>query len=165
MLKKVISGGQTGADEAGLFAAKKYGLQTGGHVPKGFLTEKGSNTNLGTDYGLVETTTATYPPRTRLNAQNSDGTIRFAKNFNSAGEVCTLNAINEFNKPYINVHPNKPPTPEAIAQWIIDNNIETLNVAGNRESTAQGLFEYTVNFLTEVFQCLERLGKLSVLKN
>ncbi|MFZ8324119.1 YpsA SLOG family protein, partial [Staphylococcus aureus] len=40
-LKKVISGGQTGADQAGLRAGKAAGLETGGMVPKGCLTDDG----------------------------------------------------------------------------------------------------------------------------
>ncbi len=39
MLKKFISGGQTGADLAGWQAAKAHGIPTGGAVPRGFLTE------------------------------------------------------------------------------------------------------------------------------
>jgi hypothetical protein len=35
MLERVISGGQTGADQAGLAAAKRLGVPTGGFMPKG----------------------------------------------------------------------------------------------------------------------------------
>ena len=36
MLKKIISGGQTGADLAGLEAASYLGIHTGGKMPLGF---------------------------------------------------------------------------------------------------------------------------------
>jgi hypothetical protein len=42
MLKKIISGGQTGADIAGLDVAIKYGIPHGGAIPKGRLTEEGT---------------------------------------------------------------------------------------------------------------------------
>ena len=42
MLRKVISGGQTGADRAGLQAAKSSGIKTGGYMPKGFLALDGN---------------------------------------------------------------------------------------------------------------------------
>jgi len=42
ILKKIISGGQTGADQAGLDAAIEYGLPHGGWIPKGRLTESGT---------------------------------------------------------------------------------------------------------------------------
>jgi hypothetical protein len=41
MIERVISGGQTGADQAGWRAARAYGIPTGGWMPLGFLTETG----------------------------------------------------------------------------------------------------------------------------
>lgn len=38
MLLKVISGGQLGADQAGLAAAKAVGIRTGGFAPKNYKT-------------------------------------------------------------------------------------------------------------------------------
>jgi hypothetical protein len=38
MIERVISGGQTGADQAGWRAARAAGIPTGGFMPKGFLT-------------------------------------------------------------------------------------------------------------------------------
>jgi hypothetical protein len=52
MLRKIISGGQTGADIAGLDAAVLLHIPTGGTVMKGFKTESGPNFELGYKYGL-----------------------------------------------------------------------------------------------------------------
>jgi len=41
MISKIISGGQTGADQAALDAAIKLGIPHGGWIPKGRLTEDG----------------------------------------------------------------------------------------------------------------------------
>jgi Circularly permutated YpsA SLOG family len=41
MLKKIISGGQTGADQAALDAAIKLGIPHGDWIPKGRPTESG----------------------------------------------------------------------------------------------------------------------------
>ena len=65
-IKKVISGGQTGADRAGLEAAKKAGIETGGYCPKDYLTEKGPDKSLK-GFGLIETETREYTERTELN--------------------------------------------------------------------------------------------------
>jgi hypothetical protein len=46
MLTKIISGGQTGSDQGGLEAGQKLGLETGGWIPKGWLTEIGANPEL-----------------------------------------------------------------------------------------------------------------------
>ena len=40
-LTTIISGGQTGADQAGLLAAQALGLQTGGWAPHGWRTDAG----------------------------------------------------------------------------------------------------------------------------
>ena len=54
MIEKVISGGQTGADEAGLFAAKEFGIKTGGWMPRKFLNERGENPEYAELYGIQE---------------------------------------------------------------------------------------------------------------
>ena len=41
MLERVITRGQTGADQAAWRAAKAFGISTGGAMPLGFLTETG----------------------------------------------------------------------------------------------------------------------------
>ncbi|MFH7326653.1 YpsA SLOG family protein [Desulfurivibrio sp. C05AmB] len=41
MLTRIISGGQTGADQAGLDVAIKLGIPHGGWIPKGRMTEAG----------------------------------------------------------------------------------------------------------------------------
>ena len=46
MIKKIISGGQSGADLAGLKAAIKLGIETGGFIPKNYRTENGSDYTL-----------------------------------------------------------------------------------------------------------------------
>lgn len=54
LLRKVISGGQTGADRAGLEVAHKLGLETGGWAPSGYVTSLGRDRSLGTKFGLKE---------------------------------------------------------------------------------------------------------------
>lgn len=156
MLKKIVSGGQTGADEGGLIAAKKAGFETGGFIPKGFITEYGPNPDLGRIYGLVETTSSSYVPRTYANAKLGDGTIRFATDFQSRGEIVTLDGIEKYKKPYIDVHVNNPRPIGDVVNWIKDNNIEVLNVAGNRESTSPGLCDFVTYYLEKVIEGLRQ---------
>lgn len=153
-LKKVISGGQTGADQAGLRAARNAGLQTGGMVPKGCLTEAGPCPELVTVYGCHESKSDKYPPRTFDNVKNSDGTVRFAYDFESAGEKLTLKAIVNYGRPFADVTMQRRDlmTPEVVANWIISSRIATLNVAGNREKTHSGIGSEVEEFLSEVFR-------------
>jgi len=57
-----MSGGQTGADRAGLDFAIETGLEHGGYVPSGRKAEDGRIDEL---YNLVELSTSSYPARTR----------------------------------------------------------------------------------------------------
>ena len=75
MLRKVISGGQTGADRAGLDFAIETGLEHGGYVPRGRKAEDG---RIDDRYNLVELSTSSYPARTRRNIEQSDGTVIFS---------------------------------------------------------------------------------------
>jgi hypothetical protein len=58
MLRKIISGGQGGADRAGLNFAIARGLEHGGFVPRGRRAEDGRITDR---YNLLELTTRSYP--------------------------------------------------------------------------------------------------------
>ena len=75
MLRKIISGGQTGADRAGLDFAIETGLEHGGYVPRGRKAEDG---RIDDRYNLVELSTTSYPARTRRNIEESDGTVIFS---------------------------------------------------------------------------------------
>jgi hypothetical protein len=151
---KIISGGQTGADFGGLLAAKQYGIPTGGMIPNGFLTENGFQPELA-ELGLVETKSDKYPQRTFDNVKNSDATIRFARNFQSAGEKLTLKAIHQYNKPYFDVDFDDSDPVDQVVNWIKEHNIQILNVAGNRESKAPGIQKFTEEYLVKVFKLLK----------
>jgi hypothetical protein len=58
MIKKIISGGQTGADRAAFDFALKYYIPHGGWIPKGRIAEDGP---LPDKYQLQEMTTTSYP--------------------------------------------------------------------------------------------------------
>ena len=73
MLRKIISGGQTGADRAGLDFAIQAGLEHGGYVPKGRKAEDG---RIDDRYQLIELSSSSYVDRTKRNVEESDGTIR-----------------------------------------------------------------------------------------
>jgi len=75
MLRRIISGGQTGADRAGLDFAIHVGLEHGGYVPKGRKAEDGK---IAERYNLVELSTTSYPARTKRNIEESDGTVIFS---------------------------------------------------------------------------------------
>lgn len=138
MLTKIISGGQIGADQGALEAAKLMGFPTGGMMPKGWITQDGSRPDFEQLYNMVEALVKGYPYRTYHNVKSSDGTIRFAVDFTTAGEVCTLKAILQYDKPKLNISVRRDeilePTDSSVKHvlnWIKENNISILNIAGN----------------------------------
>lgn len=151
---KIISGGQTGADRAALKAALKFKIETGGTMPKGYKAHDGNHPHFKTLYNITESISPHYGPRTYANVHNSDATIRFAINFNSPGEICTLKAIQKAKKPHIDINILGTTTPQDLANWIKQNNFTTLNIAGNSEHTAPGIEEFVIAFLSETLTIL-----------
>jgi len=153
-LKKVISGGQRGADQGGLAAAHDMGLETGGWAPLGWITLNGAMPSLET-LGLHQHNSPKYPPRTYANVKDSDGTIRLAYDFNSSGERCTFKAISYYEKPYFDVDLNDTPFVFDVTDWIDKHEIVVLNVAGNAGATkAQGskIFSEVRDYLNCIFR-------------
>ncbi|MDM8542637.1 putative molybdenum carrier protein [Desulfococcaceae bacterium HSG9] len=72
VLQKIVSGGQTGADQGALDAAISLGIDHGGWLPKGRKTENGA---LPSNYNLKEMDSAHYAKRTLQNVIDSDGTL------------------------------------------------------------------------------------------
>lgn len=133
MVTKIISGGQTGADQGGLFGARDAGFKTGGHAPKNFQTERGQEAWLAGSFGLVDSG-RDYVGRTRLNVEYSDVTIWFGK-AGSPGYWATGRAAATKGKPFFEAR-------------LIDleetmKKYEIVNIAGNRESSNPGIFDKT----------------------
>lgn len=163
ILTKVISGGQTGADIGGLIAADWFGIDTGGTMPKGFLTLDGTSPWMAKKFGMKESLSPGYQARTEANVVDSDGTIRFARNFSSPGEKCTVRYIRQYLKPCCDVDIASPTPHKQVATWILVNNIKVLNVAGNSETTSPGIRDFVEEYLGIVFDILknyEGTGKI-----
>ena len=141
---KVISGGQTGADQAGLAAAHDCLIETGGWMPAGFLTSAGLRPSFAKKYGMKDTKFRGYRDRTRKNVEESDGTIWFG-NPDSPGGKLTINTAKELGKPVLEVKFDKSTLKvgEKIARWLLLENIQTVNIAGNREDTNPGIYQFT----------------------
>ena len=147
---KVISGGQTGADQGGLKGGKLMGLITGGCAPRNYTTEDGLNIDLKDEYNLMETVSAGYKMRTFKNIVESDGTIIFGR-ISSPGSKLTKRVADINDKPVFLVqHPeNVGKYKTSLLKWLAANNIKILNVAGNRESVNKGIGKLTMYFLIE----------------
>lgn len=142
----IVSGGQTGADRGGLQAAIDLGLGWGGWAPHGWRAEDGEVPAVYREH-MRESASPHYGLRTRLNVQDSDGTliVSFAENL-SGGSAFTARTAKAQRKPARHlILPARGRTRitdavrAALLQWIGDNRISVLNVAGPRESKEPGI--------------------------
>lgn len=152
----VISGGQTGADRAGLDIARLMGISTGGWAAVDYMTSEGQDLSLK-ELGLKPITSATgvgYADRTRKNLEQANATLIFAFNRSSPGTRLTINhAVNKKLLYYVVDlgKDNLATEPQRVVAWLKNNSVLksnfggadlaapingepfVLNVAGNRE--------------------------------
>lgn len=149
---KIISGGQTGADIAGIDAALSLGFDYGGSIPKGRRTEAGI---LSEKYDkIVELETTSYPVRTEKNIVDSDATFIFTYNKMGSGSALTKRLAAKHKKPRLHSNLQKYPDDEAIAivsEWLEKTKPNVLNIAGTRESQAIGIYDKVYNVLIKAF--------------
>jgi len=149
LIVKIISGGQTGTDRAGLDAAMEAGIPVGGYCPKGRLAEDGT---VPVKYPLIELTNGGYPTRTERNVVESDGTLILNVDKLSGGTRLTRDCARKHGKPCLVVQLDHEPETAPVRQWVKEHRIHILNIAGPRESKHPGLYDIAVAFLRRLFQ-------------
>jgi hypothetical protein len=133
----LVSGGQTGADRAGLDWAIAQNIRHGGWCPRGRKTEDGV---LPDRYQLKETSASGYLQRTEWNVRDSDATLIFTlDDALDGGSKRTAAFADRLGKPWLHVRPGVHP--KYVARFLVRHAVKTLNVAGRRESTAPGIGE------------------------
>jgi len=167
LIKRVVSGGQTGADQGGLFAAANAGIPTGGWIAQGWKTEEGPNEGLE-GLGLEEHPSANYAARTEANVLEGDVTIIFGKPSN--GSNLTEALCKHHEVPWMRVvvtgagaGAGVPVKGEVVkvVKFLADTaralktSKLTVNVAGNRESVNPGIGEFVEQFMEQVFVALK----------
>ena len=150
MISKIVSGGQTGADRAGLDVAVKHGFPYGGWCPKGRKAEDGP---ISWDYALVESPSGNYLQRTEWNARDTDGTVIFTMaGAVTGGSKRTIDFARKHTKPWLHLHPNMDGDPVALLlEFVEHHRIQTLNVAGSRGSKEPELHAWTCEVLEAAF--------------
>jgi hypothetical protein len=158
-LIRVISGAQTGSDQAALRAAKSLNIETGGWLPKGWLTEDGPRPEYAELYGCQEHSSPAYPPRTHKNAASADMTLWLGRT-GSPGYWCTKKGCDLAKTPF---REYTEPFPTHMMFYVVDQIASrfygrdySLNIAGPRESTQPGIGERAEAFLVELFKELAK---------
>jgi len=147
ILIKIISGGQTGADRAGLDIAIRNNILHGGWIPKGRMTEEGP---LSSKYNLKEMETTSYPKRTEKNVLDSDGTVIISFGKLKGGSALTRKIAEKYKRLCLYIDLEKVSVNRAgaqLAKWIRDNSVNILNVAGPRASEQPKIYDNVLKIL------------------
>jgi predicted Rossmann-fold nucleotide-binding protein len=147
MLKRIVSGGQTGVDRAALDAALEHNLPCGGWCPKGRKAEDGP---IPAHYPLQETKSSDYRVRTEQNLKEVDGTLILTRGKPTGGTALTIKLAHKHGKPCLVLDLGQMEQgPVAVIQaWIKGNAIKALNVAGPRESKLPGIHKAAKDVLS-----------------
>jgi hypothetical protein len=156
LVRKIVSGGQTGADKGALVAAYENGISTGGVAPKGWMTENGPDLTLVTKFKLTESDSADYTVRTLKNVKTTDCTLIFCDK-KSKGSLLTEKYCLENNKPFLvmSTVSLSEKDLEKIKYFVNKIFFEKgraifINVAGNRESKVPGIENRVREILTKL---------------
>ena len=148
IIEKIISGGQTGVDRAALDTALELGIPCGGWCPKGRRAEDGI---IPSRYPLQEASSSDYPLRTELNVEDSDGTLILTWGPPAGGTLLTLKLCRKHHHPCLLIDLTQGSNVSEVREWIQKNSIQILNVAGPRESEANGIHDRALDFLRMIF--------------
>ena len=147
VIQRIVSGGQTGVDRAALDVARELGVPSGGWCPKGRTAEDGV---LAACYKMKETPTADYPLRTEWNVRDSDATLVLTRGEPTEGTAFTIELARRLRKPSVVVDLAQQTNISPLLDWISTHNIQTLNIAGPRESKCPGIYAEASKFLRHV---------------
>jgi len=153
-IQKIISGGQTGVDQAALSAAIASGIPVDGWCPPGHICEDGI---IPEEFPLKETPferSKDVPAiprslRTKWNVRDSDGILILTKSIANLdpGTNFVRQCCLHYKKPYTIEDPSDPLSLALARKWIEANSIAVLNVAGPSEKTEPGIGQLVYIFL------------------
>jgi hypothetical protein len=148
MVRRLVSGGQTGADRAALDWALAHSIEHGGWCPHGRRAEDGL---IPTFYQLTETPSHEYRQRTAWNVRDSDATVIFSIAVELlGGSKLTAEVAEHLGKPWLHARPDSN-SAAALRKFVEDHQVEVLNVAGPRASEEPGVYAFVTATLNAAF--------------
>jgi hypothetical protein len=164
-LRKVITGGQTGVDQAALRAARDCGLDIGGWCPPGRVCEAGV---IPAEFPLRETPdersrdAAGVPrsQRTEWNVRDSDGTLvirqgnspEAGRRTSDPGTEWAIECAATYGRLLLTCDLDDPDAQKNISKWLAANDPTILSVGGQSESSAPGIGDKAYALLKRVFE-------------
>ena len=155
ILKKVISGAQTGVDRAAFDAAMRSGLPAERYCTKGGPAEDGLS---GGPYPFQELDTMQCQIRIENNVVVSDGTLIVNKGPLTRGTKLSYDFAVKHFMPclIIQLDVEQVIPASGVIRWIHGHQITTLNVAGPKESKfPEGIYQEAYCYLDKLFVMLK----------
>ena len=149
-VRKIVSGGQTGADRAALDTAIELRIEHGGWAPRGRWAEDGP---LAPRYHLAETDSRQPSLRTEWNVRDADATLIFSHGPLVGGSALTLMFAEQCGKPILHldlVELDEAAAAKTLAQWLGQIAPAVLNVAGPRASNDPLIYDAVCRILRRV---------------
>ena len=149
---KIISGGQTGVDRAALDVALRHGFECGGWCPAGRLAEFGK---IPSHYPVQELQGGGVSERTLQNVKDSDGTVVIYPAELRGGTEQTVRFCVDLKRPYKLIDASKISAEDAaklIGDFVRENKIGILNVAGPRQSEWPEGYDYASRVMSAFLQ-------------
>jgi len=143
MITKIISAGQTGADQAALDAAIKLNVQHGGWISRGKPTENGP---LSDAYDLLEMVTQDFKEQTVKNVLASDGTLILSHGKLAGSSELPQQLAKQHNRSCLHIDLNDKPIfliASDVYKWVLQNCIKVLHVAGPSTSEDPQIYRDT----------------------
>ena len=165
-ITRIVSGGQTGADQGALAAALYCSLPYGGWIPKGRKAEYGK---IPAKFDqLFEMKSASYLARTEANVVDSDATLVLTYGKATGGSKKTIDFAKKHGKPVLHIAIDEYSRNEVV-HWVLrwfDGDVTKptppanciLNVAGSRESKAPGIQDAVMGMMIDLIS--QANGKL-----
>jgi len=156
VIRRIVSGGQTGVDRAALDAALALGVPCGGWCPRGRRAEDGP---IDARYPLRETPTDDYAERTAWNVRDADGTLVLTRGGPSGGTALTIDLARRAGRPLLVVDLARDPDPAEVVGWARREGVGVMNVAGPRESQRPGIQAAARDFLEKALAGLDAVAR------
>ncbi|HMA67155.1 MAG TPA: putative molybdenum carrier protein, partial [Desulfosalsimonadaceae bacterium] len=131
--------------------AMEYGITCGGWVPAGREAEDGI---IPERYSVWEMESGGYVERTEKNVMEADGTLIASHGELSGGSLLTLEFAQKHHRPCLHIDFNQLLVFDAaidVSDWIAENGLVVLNVAGPRESKDHEIYQAVYHLLETVF--------------
>ena len=143
-------------DRAALDVALKHHVKCGGWCPASRLDEDGK---IPDRYPLKELKKGGNEARTAQNVRDSDGTIVIYFHELEGGTAYTIGCCIEHRQPHRSIDAAKYSPEDAatlMVAFVVDHEIETLNIAGPRESEWTGAYVYAFRAIDVALSRLKR---------